>query len=547
MIDGVITGQYIIPSRFLCDMVVTRNARFGDGRRQRPRRFFDATTPTSWVDFSTAYGITAGPGLRLVYPYALPAVIIIIGLLFGGLYVATSTDVYFAAWSDVGYNTKHWENVTTSDTIQKPAVTTANTPANKASQQQQRSASGSAKFYILPMPEITTWLIGNFSDAAYQYYQTNLNEEQAEVWLHRGLAQLSDRTEDPSQADVVILSGYLHFNQYMMLQQNQKTAARGRTRGRHNGKSSDGGVPYSTDEWLAILLERIIPNKLYVLAVPTWNPTRGNEIGLAKIKKTLKLENIAMASFGFERNNFWQKTEPDLIIPVPYVITPNLPRDQLPTKVFGAENHRTENFVFYSGDVRTNAVRWAGCNRTKLVVPLQQSNRSSNTDVHIVTQFHRLTQEQYHARMLTSDYCLILCGDTPTSRSLASSMLYGCIPIRVGSRWRGLCEAPCHAGWGWTVTHRSHLPFEHQMDWNVFPEVDEASFAQNPVAVLETLFRHTDSHRKSELRSVMQRVQMAWVYGWGNPVNATDFGEAASYAWQSLVDHLVVPTGRVRV
>ena len=112
--------------------------------------------------------------------------------------------------------------------------------------------------------------------------------------------------------------------------------------------------------------------------------------------------------------------------------------------------------------------------------------------------------------------------------------------------WRGLCETPCHAGWGWTVSNQSHLPFHHRIDWKLFPEVDEALFAQDPVAVLEDLFFLVDSRRKNELRSIMKRVQMAWVYGWGNPVNATDFGEAASYAWQSLVDYLV-QTGRVRV
>ena len=304
------------------------------------------------------------------------------------------------------------------------------------------------------------------------------------------------------------------------------------------------GVPYTTDDWLALLQERLIPNKTHVLAIPTWNPTTGREIGLVKIKTMLETKHISWASFGFERNKFWQKTEPNRIIPVPYVVTPNLPRDQLLKKV--ATQNRTENFVFYAGDARKHAVEWAGCDRIKMLLPLQEANRTDSMDVRIVTGSNRMTQEEYNTRMFTSEYCLILCGDTPTSRSLSSSMLYGCIPVRVGSRLRGLCEAPCHAGWGWSVTNRSHLPFSgHTIDWNVFPEVDEAAFLDDPAAVLNDLFRKTDSHRKAEIRSIMNRVQMAWAYGWGSPVNSTDFGEAVSYAWKSLVDYLV-ETGQVQ-
>ena len=113
-------------------------------------------------------------------------------------------------------------------------------------------------------------------------------------------------------------------------------------------------------------------------------------------------------------------------------------------------------------------------------------------------------------------------------------MLYGCIPIRVGSRLRGLCEPPCHPNWGWTVTNRSHLPFDHAIDWSVFPEFDEAQFAQEPTSVLSELFQATDATQKAEIRDIMQRTRSAWVYGWGNPVNATVFGNAVRFAWESF-------------
>lgn len=398
----------------------------------------------------------------------------------------------------------------------------------------ERPVAQRAMFYILPMPEITTWLVGNFTQEAVDYYETALNEEQAEVWLHRGMVQqLSDhRTEDPTKADVVIVAGYLHFNRHMLNAVKTK------------GDGGVGVVPYTTDEWLACLKDRLVPHKLHVIAIPTWNPTRGNAIGLAKIKNALQAHHVRRAAFGFERNVYWQKTAPPHIVPVPYVVTPDRPRAEL-RRMATQHTHRTGNSVFYAGDARPRAVQWAGCNRTRLILPLQQQSSSSSSilartvDVRIVDSTNRLTQAEYNARLSSSDYCLILCGDTPSSRSLASAMLYGCIPVRVGSRLRGACDAPCHAGWGWSVTNQSHLPYARHTNWTLFPEVDEAAFAHDAAGTLHDLFARTDARRKDEMRSIMSRVQMAWVYGWGSPVTSNDFGEAVPFAWDSLVDYLI--------
>jgi hypothetical protein len=115
-------------------------------------------------------------------------------------------------------------------------------------------------------------------------------------------------------------------------------------------------------------------------------------------------------------------------------------------------------------------------------------------------------------------------------------MLHGCIPVRVGSRLRGLCDSPCRPGWGWTVAgaNHSHLPFADNIDWDVFPEVNEADFSEKPAAVLEEMFARIGPEQKMQLRAIMSRTQRGWLYGMGNPVNSADFGYAAVHALESI-------------
>ena len=149
-------------------------------------------------------------------------------------------------------------------------------------------------------------------------------------------------------------------------------------------------------------------------------------------------------------------------------------------------------------------------------------------------------QADYNHRMRTSDYCLILCGDTPSSRTLTSAMVSGCIPIRVGSRLRGLCEAPCHGGFGWkpTTEQYPHLPFSEFIPWNLFPEVNEQEFMKDGEAVLNQLFLTVDWAQKENLRSIMNATRNGWIYGWGNPINSTNFGDATKCIWQSFLANI---------
>lgn len=360
------------------------------------------------------------------------------------------------------------------------------------------------KFYIIPTPEITTDLLQEHNTAS-TYYESQLNEESAEVWLHRGFEHmLHGRTINASEADVFLLAGYFHL-------------------ARMNNKART----YVTETILSRIHDKSMP---HVVLCPTWNPTTSRQSGIAHFISQLQQEGLTnLYSVGFERNPAWQVLNTSNIIPIPYVVRPSFPREELIQKA--ATTERREDFVFYAGDARKHAVEWAGCNRTHLISPLYNA---SNMDVSIKTRATRLVQQEYNNRMFTSDYCLILCGDTVTSRSLTSSIVYGCIPVRVGSRLRGLCDAPCHVGWGWTVTGERypHLPFPTKMDWNDYPEVNEAQFGE---ATLQAMFQNYTPERKKKMRQNMLQHQLGWIYGWGDPVSSDDFGQASEYVWQSII------------
>jgi len=362
------------------------------------------------------------------------------------------------------------------------------------------------KFFLIPTPEMTSNLL--LQQNASAYYESALNEESAEVWLHRGFEKMSDaRTLDPTEADVFLIAGYLHLAKW-------------------NIKSKK----YVSQTLLKRIHNKTMP---HVILCPTWNPETSRKSGIAPLIQQLQSEGINVWSVGLERNPSWQILPPERIIPVPYVVRPSFPRNELLQK---ASSPRKENFVFYAGDRRQHAIEWAGCNRS-MILPLQNA---TNMDVSIRTPDNRLSQEDYNTRMFTSDYCLILCGDTVTSRSLTSAVVYGCLPVRVGSRLRGLCEAPCHEGWGWSVTGEQypHLPFSSFMEWQGYPEVKEQEFSEQPLKTLQQMFQTFTSKTKSRIRGNMLQHQLGWIYGWGDPVTSDDFGEATEYVWQSILTTL---------
>jgi hypothetical protein len=204
------------------------------------------------------------------------------------------------------------------------------------------------------------------------------------------------RTYVIAEADVVLIPDYLHVNEYMT----------------KYVKQTEAGVPSSIAEFIDIVVSRITDkSKFHVLTVPTWNPTTSNFFGIPSLMKLLKVADVIMWSLGFTG---WQGVKPERIIPVPYVVDPKVMSVQQLAETTGLP--RTENFVFYSEDCRESASVWGGCNLC-MISPL-----ANCTDMHVrlVKGNNRLSQDEYNHRMHSSDYCLLLCGDTPTSRSLAS-------------------------------------------------------------------------------------------------------------------------------
>ena len=435
--------------------------------------------------------------------------------------VAVNRTRFIDEWSDddsVGDDDAPVSEESTPSQSETVEIPTADSESSmEASSEPQRGM----KFYILDLPEATSQLVEKYESDMYSFYEDCLNEDSGEIWIHRGFEGLSDRTMNESEADVILIPAYLHYN--------------ARRRGIYDKSKPEGEVtstsaPYSRQELIHMMHKRIKnPMKPHVLLTPTTNPGVSRSIGLAVLAK--ELSGVNLYSVGYERNDHWQHVNADRIIPVPYVVKPQLPREQLQQKLDG---DRTHNFVFYAGDTRPHADKWAGCDR-QMLSPLR--NRT-DMDVRIVNKGNRLNQNEYNQRMDSSEFCLIVCGDTPTSRSLASSMVAGCIPLRIGSRLRGQCEPPCHPGFGWEVTGLLHMPYEHIIDWNLFPEVDEQAFVNDPNAILDAALANISEAQRHQMRAAMKESQLAFTYGWGNPVTSTEFGDAVPWIWESIQQHL---------
>ena len=385
------------------------------------------------------------------------------------------------------------------------------------------------RFFMLPVPEVTDWIIGNYSAIAWDYFDNSLNEHTAEIWLHRGFLNTIMLVDDPHEADVILVPSYLQLNKHIqtLIVTNLTTS-----------KMDLIDVPSKLAELLIRTIEPFFNSSQHrIVALMTCqNPIEGLETGVRPVIDALRKRfGNNVYSLGFERNKFWQSVDPDHIIVIPYVVKPV-------NRSTGHVFSKDKRGVFYRGDNRKHAVQWAGCNRS-MILPLmaygQHSDNPEGVNVALVEKGARLSQAEYNSMIEHSEFCLAICGDTPTSRSLASYMVAGCIPVRIGSRLRGYCDEPCHPGWGWTVTNGSaHLPYESLIDWGMFPEVDENKFLKDPVKEIRDVLNATKPERRQELRRIVQRAHGGFIYGWGHPMSPEAFGDATRYIGHSIVHHL---------
>lgn len=467
------------------------------------------------------------------------------------------------------------------------------------------------RFYILPPPDITRLqrLINQTESdllaIASEYYRNALAEESAEMWLHRGFERLSARIIDnPKDADAYIVVGYCHLYSNVFPHENlgrpHNRQLRDRYRKKNNRNKGTGNETkvkssfFSSLSWVdkvPKLYRHIVidPSKPHLILAPTWNSEVGRRIGLHSIVSALQLQDVPdsnLWSVGFERNPNWQPVSlVSCILPIPYVVrmtrhvemieemkesihnshepdkirtNRSLPprEDQYRSLVVEKSTNTTrlENSIFFVGDPRPHAKEWAGCSRSNLIDALRKQRTDdgvvANMDIRLVHKTNRVNHTTYRERMRTNEYCLVLCGDTPSSRTLTSAVVEGCIPVRVGSRLRGLCDPPCHEGFGWNVTgsDNPHLPFEDRIPWHIFPEINEAALldinggvsdgrgVKNLSSlVLQSMFKSYGTLEKKRMHALLNEVRPGFIYGYGDPVLSQDFGDATLYIWESFV------------
>ena len=386
------------------------------------------------------------------------------------------------------------------------------------------------KFYLYDFPQLTTDLIARVNGTVGDFYNRNriVNEVQIEVWLHRAYERMTEqggRTMDPNEDSIFLIPFYAHI------------------------RPITSPVPNVTELIQSLLVSHIIPkhrSKPHLLLCPGNNPKDSRVSGIPDLVGSLLEAGVNLYSVGIERNPSWQGGLPvERILPIPYLVQPIQPSvDEAKTAV--SSHERTNNSIFYVGTDRENAVRWSGCNR-KMVLPLVNA---TNMFVRLVGRNEQaLPQTEYNKRMASSEFCLIVCGDTPTSRSLASAIVNGCIPIRIGARLRGMCWRPCKPGFGWQVSGREfpHLPYPEVLPWDRFPEVSEKIFTWDPEATLWGLLKTMSESDKDDWRRRMVDSMSGWIYGFGDPLQSERFGEAADYILNSFSFFLQTQEERLSV
>ena len=173
------------------------------------------------------------------------------------------------------------------------------------------------KFFFIPTHEITSDQL--LSKNASEYYKTALNEESAGVWLHRGFERMECyRIMEPKEADVFLIAGYLHLA---------------------------GSYRQEANGYAKLLMKRLYnKTKPHDVLTPTWNAEKSRKAGIANLIKSLKEGGVNLWSVGFERNEMWQHTNANRIIPIPYVVRPSYPKEQLQSKA--RSSNRTREFSF---------------------------------------------------------------------------------------------------------------------------------------------------------------------------------------------------------
>ena len=364
-----------------------------------------------------------------------------------------------------------------------------------------QAAVGNYSFYVYEggaFDAITTAL-------PQQRRHYKIAEELVEVWVHRALLNDKRRTTDPEAASLFFVPAYLSLS-----------------------KSSDA---QGHDERLSALIEELRTSKWFlrhrgadhVFGYSSINPGVARQLLFPKLHAGLEQSYFGV----FEMNPAWvggDRKEETLqrMVPAPYVV------DAARLAGTSTQLHNHEISVFFAAHRRPNAAQWSGCDRSK-ALGLESVPRSS---IHIKSHRRRLLDEDAFAHsMRVADFCLVMCGDTPTSRRIFDAIVADCIPLIVGTRLWGRCEAPCHEGWGWFVSgdQHPHLPFrDTYIDYTRFPRVDERLLYEDATKAYEDAVRGVTEAEERDMWRYLNAIRDDVVYGYGSPFSSTKFGRAAA-------------------
>ena len=379
------------------------------------------------------------------------------------------------------------------------------------------------RYHLLEVPELTTWLVGNFTQTAASYYPSTVPENEGEVWLHRAYEHLH-QSVPIEEADVVLIPAYLHLNARVLWEQK---LVNGKYYVSKHPETPSTGVPYLKEQLVGLIRSRIRdPSKPHILLIPCENPETSRKIGLRTLTLGLR-QDVNLYATGYERNPTISHVSSERIFPLPYVVQPESVE----------ERPRRKDFVVYAslGGKAHDEQQWSGCDRPSMIQPLE-----GRDDIWV--RYRANSKEAWNSTELafqasTSDYCLIPCSGKATSRALTEAVMYGCIPVFVGSRWRGLCEEPCHPGYGWHVTENlTHFPFESRIQWDTFLELNEKEYLEDPVVALKNALRRVSPQQKKAMRREVVKAQSSFVHGHGSAYNTDEFGSVASALLDTMTD-----------
>ena len=333
-------------------------------------------------------------------------------------------------------------------------------------------------------------------------------EETVEVWVHRALLSDKRRTRDPARASLFFVPAYLSLS---------RKAGPG-----HDRRVADLVEAIKAQTWF-----QRHGGSDHVFGYSSINPSVARQLLFPQLHACL-----SESYFGaFEMNPAWvggragpagdSSTLPRMV-PMPYVVDAN--------RLTGTARHihAHEISVFFAAHRRPKAMEWSGCDRSK-ALGLQSISRAS---IHLKNKRRRLLDEDAFAHaMRAADFCLVMCGDTPTSRRIFDAIVADCIPLIVGTRLWGECTEPCHDGWGWFVsgTAHPHLPFrDTYVDYTRFPRVDEALLYRDAPRAYATAVRDVTTAEEEDLWRYLNAIRDDVVYGYGSPFTSTTFGRAAA-------------------